>query len=111
MKIGNLTSKRDFTDVGDMVKAYVLALEKGKMGEVYNLGSGKSHEIGKILEMMIGLSKVEIKTEADSSLMMPSDNPDLVCDPSRFAALTGWKAEVPIEKTLQDTLDYWRGII
>lgn len=111
MKVGNLSSTRDFTDVGDMVKAYVLALEKGKEGDVYNLGSGKSYEIGKILEMMIGLSKIEIKTETDQSLMLPSDNPELVCNPSKFAALTGWKAEVPIEKTLEDTLDYWRRII
>lgn len=111
MKVGNLSSKRDFTDVEDMVKAYVLALEKGKEGDVYNLGSGKSYEIGKILEMMIGLSKVEIKTETDQSLMLPSDNPELVCNPSKFAALTGWKAEAPIEKTLEDTLDYWRRII
>lgn len=111
MKVGNLSSKRDFTDVKDMAKAYVLALEKGKEGDVYNLGSGKSYEISRILEMMIGMSKIDIKTEADQSLMMPSDNPELICDPSKFAALTGWKAEIPIEKTLQDTLDYWRGII
>lgn len=108
MKVGNLSSKRDFTDVSDIVKAYVLALEKGKLGEVYNLGSGKSYEIAKILEMMISLSRVKIETETDQSLMMPSDNPELVCDYSKFKNLTGWIPEIPIEKTLQDTLEYWR---
>lgn len=108
MKIGNTTSKRDFTDVRDMVKAYLLALEKGEGGEVYNLGSGKSYLISDILEMMIGMSKTEIKTENDASLVSPSNDPELLCDPSKFINLTGWKPEIPIEKTLQDTLDYWR---
>ncbi|MEK9207556.1 MAG: GDP-mannose 4,6-dehydratase [Patescibacteria group bacterium] len=111
MKVGNLTSKRDFTDVRDMVKAYVLALEKGKLGDVYNLGSGKSYEISKILEMMVGMSTVPIETQQDPSLLMQSDNPDLVCDPSKFEALTGWKSEIPIEKTLEETLEYWRKAI
>jgi GDP-4-dehydro-6-deoxy-D-mannose reductase len=108
MKIGNLNSKRDFTDVRDMVKAYLLALEKGEVGEVYNLGSGKSYQISEILNKMIGMSNAEIKTEEDLSLMMPSDDPELLCDASKFMNLTGWKTEIPIEKTLQDTLDYWR---
>lgn len=108
MKIGNLSSRRDFTDVRDMVKAYFLALEKGEDGQVYNLGSGKSYQISDILNMMIGLSSVEIKTEQDPSLMSPSDDPELLCDPSKFTNLTGWKSEIPIEKTLQDTIDYWR---
>jgi GDP-4-dehydro-6-deoxy-D-mannose reductase len=108
MKIGNLSSKRDFTDVRDMVKAYFLALEKGEPGEVYNLGSGTSYQISDILNMMLGLSTANISTEEDPSLMAPSDDPELLCDPSKFTTLTGWKAEIPIEKTLSDTLDYWR---
>jgi GDP-4-dehydro-6-deoxy-D-mannose reductase len=108
MKIGNLTSKRDFTDVRDMVKAYLLALEKGEVGDVYNLGFGKSYKISDILEMMIRMSKARIKTEEDPDLMSPSDDPELLCDGSKFMSLTGWKPEIPIEKTLEDTLDYWR---
>jgi GDP-4-dehydro-6-deoxy-D-mannose reductase len=108
MKIGNLTSKRDFTDVRDMMRAYLLALEKGEVGEVYNLGSGKSYLMSDILNMMIGMSKAEIKTEQDPELMSPSDDPELLCDSSKFINLTGWKVEIPIEKTLKDTIDYWR---
>jgi len=108
MKVGNLTSKRDFTDVRDMVKAYLLAIEKGELGEVYNLGSGKSYFISDILEMMKKMAKVEIITENDPDLMLPSDDPELRCDFTKFHELTGWKTEIPIEKTLIDTLDYWR---
>ena len=108
MKIGNLASERDFTDVLDMVEAYRLAIEKGVPGEVYNLGYGKSYEIKEILKMLMKFSKARIKTEEDESLMRPSDNPNLVCDYSKFKKLTGWEPKIPIEKTLEDTLNYWR---
>jgi GDP-4-dehydro-6-deoxy-D-mannose reductase len=109
VKVGNLTAKRDFSDVRDIVRAYLLALEKGEPGDVYNLGSGKSQSISEILEMMIGMSHVDIKTEQDQSLLRPFDDPELVCDYSKFNKLTGWEPEIPIEKTLEDTLEYWRG--
>jgi GDP-4-dehydro-6-deoxy-D-mannose reductase len=108
MKIGNLSSKRDFTDVKDMVEAYRLALEKGKSGEVYNLGLGESFEIKFILDKLIGLSGKSVKTEQDDNLMRPSDNPDLICNCTKFRNLTGWVPQVPIDKTLEDTLNYWR---
>ncbi len=111
MTVGNLEAKRDFTDVRDMVRAYLLAIEKGKSGDVYNLGSGKSHKISEILDIMRGMSKTEIRVEKDPSLIRPSDDPELLCDPSRFENLTGWKPEIPIEKTLEDTLEYFRGIV
>ncbi len=108
---GNLDSKRDFTDVRDMVTAYSLAIEKGEAGEVYNIGSGKSYAISQILDRMLSLSKTKIKVRVDESLFRPSDNPDLLCDRSKFTNLTGWEPEIPIDKTLKDTLDYWRNII
>jgi len=111
MTVGNLEAKRDFTDVRDMVRAYVLALEKGKSGDVYNLGSGKSHKISEILGIMKGMSKTEIKVEEDPGLIRPSDDPELLCDSSKFESLTGWQPEIPIEKTLEDTLEYFRGIV
>ena len=107
----NLDSKRDFTDVRDMVAAYSLAIEKGEGGEVYNIGSGKSYTISQILDKMLSLSKTKIKIRVDESLLRPSDNPDLVCDRTKFTNLAGWKPEILIDKTLKDTLDYWRNII
>lgn len=111
LKVGNLEAKRDFTDVRDMVRAYFLAIEKGKSGEVYNLGSGTSYKISEVLEKLINMSKKKISIEEDSSLLRPSDNPELVCDFTKFKNLTGWSPEISIEQTLQDTLEYWRNII
>jgi GDP-4-dehydro-6-deoxy-D-mannose reductase len=111
MKVGNLEAKRDFTDVSDMVRAYMLAAEKGKNGEAYNLGTGVSHKIGDVLEKLISLSTVSIRVESDQSLFRPSDIPDLRCDASKFKSATGWEPIVPLEKSLQDILDYWRHIV
>lgn len=111
LSVGNLDSKRDFTDVRDMVVAYSLAIEKCRWGEVYNIGSGSSYAISEILDKMLSLSKVKIKVKVDESLLRPSDNPDLLCNRSKFTSLTGWKPEILIDKTLKDTLDYWRNII
>lgn len=111
IKVGNLDAKRDFTDVRDMVIAYLLLLEKGKSGEVYNAGSGKSHRIGDILDRLVSFSAKKIEIETDPARLMPSDLPDIYSDNSRIFETTGWKAETPIVKTLEDTLDYWRNVV
>ncbi|MBI2621311.1 MAG: GDP-mannose 4,6-dehydratase [Candidatus Levybacteria bacterium] len=108
MKVGKLAARRDFTDVRDMVKAYTLALNMGELGDVYNLGRGRSYRISEILEMLKKMSSVKISVETEPALLKHSDDRELLCDFSRFEKLTGWKPEIPIEKTLQDTLDYWR---
>lgn len=111
LKVGNLEAKRDFTDVRDMVNAYILVVEKGKDGEVYNIGSGVSCKILDILNKLVSMSSSKIEIRKDRALFRPSDNPELVCDASKFVKLTGWKPEISIEETLRDTLDYWRNII
>lgn len=108
IKVGNLEAVRDFTDVRDIVKAYVLALEKGEPGQVYNLGSGKGIKIGELLQMLLKMSEVEIRTERDPARMRPSDVQHLVCDFTKFGKKTGWQPEIPFEKTLEDILEFWR---
>lgn len=108
INVGNLDSIRDFTDVRDIVKAYWLALEKGKSGEVYNLASGEGQKIKDILETLIKFAKVKVEIKEDPARMRPSDVPILVGDSTKFRELTGWKAEIPFEQTLRDILDFWR---
>lgn len=111
LRVGNLETKRDFTNVKDMVNAYILAIEKGKDGEVYNIGSGVSYKISDILNKLISMSSSEIEIEKDKTLFRPGDTQDLVCDARKFIKLTGWKPEISIDTTLKNTLDYWRNII
>src|SRR5258708_33867479 len=111
ISVGNLDAKRDFTDVHDMVKAYELAVQKGKAGEVYNIGSGKSRKINDILHTLLAFSSKKITVKIDHARFRPIDVPEILCDCSKFRTLTGWQPSVPFEKTLQDILDYWRKIV
>ncbi len=108
LKVGNLEARRDFTDVRDMVRGYWLALEKGEPGEVYNLGSGRDVTIQKMLEILLGFSSIDIEVRQDPSRMRPSDVLVLRADNTKFRTLTGWSPEIPLEKTLEDLLNYWR---
>ncbi|MBI4091861.1 MAG: GDP-mannose 4,6-dehydratase [Candidatus Levybacteria bacterium] len=108
LKVGNLSAKRDLTDVRDTVEGYVRILEQGTPGEVYNIGSGKSYRIEDILSMLLSFSNKKIKVEVDQGLMRPVDVPELVCDNTKVRRATGWQPKIPIEQTLRETLDYWR---
>jgi GDP-4-dehydro-6-deoxy-D-mannose reductase len=108
IRVGNLDAVRDFTDVRDMVRGYVLATEKGKPGEVYNLASGNAITIRAMLDKLISMAKVEVKVETDPARLRPSDVEVLIGDASKFRADTGWEPKIPFDKTLSDLLDYWR---
>ena len=108
LHVGNLEAQRDFTDVRDMVKAYVLALEKCEPGEVYNICSGKAWRIQEVLDRLLAMSKVKIEVREDPARLRPSDVPILLGDYSKFHAVTGWKPTIPFEQTLTDMLEYWR---
>src|SRR4029079_19707795 len=107
--VGNLEAERDFTDVRDTVSAYHLAITMGEPGEVYNIGSGEGRKMQWILDALIARSKIAVEVRQDPSRMRPSDIPQLICDPAKFQTLTGWKPQIPIEETLEDILNYWRG--
>ncbi|MEK7160376.1 MAG: GDP-mannose 4,6-dehydratase [Patescibacteria group bacterium] len=111
LPVGNLEAKRDFTNVKDVVRAYQLLMERGKEGEAYNIGSGVSYKISDILNKLLSYSKVKVSIKQDKSLFRPIDNPNLICDYVKLKKLTGWEPKIKIDKTLKDTLDYWRNII
>lgn len=109
--VGNLNSWRDFTDVRDTARAYLLALEKGEPGDVYNIGSGKAYKIADILKELISFSKVEIKVKQDPKLIREIDIEKMCCDFSKFKKQTGWYPKIPITKTLFDTIEYERQMV
>lgn len=105
---GDLSSKRDWSDVRDFVKAYWLVVERGTPGEVYNIGSGVVREVREMLDMLLGMTDVSIEVRLDPARLRPSDAKVLVCDATKFKKSTGWQPQIPFEKTLKDLLDYWR---
>ncbi len=108
IRVGNLDSVRDFTDVRDMVRAYWLAVIKGKPGEVYNIATGQGITIRGMLDKLLAMSKIEVKVEIDPDRLRPSDVEVLLGDSSKFRADTGWEPRIPFDTTLRDLLDYWR---
>ncbi len=108
LHVGDLTPRRDFTDVRDIVRAYWLCLEHCTPGEVYNIASGKAYDIQEILDLLLSHSDREIEVREDPARLRPSDVPLLLGDNTRFCEATGWKPEIPFEQTAKDLLDYWR---
>ena len=106
--VGNLDARRDFTDVRDIVKAYWLAVTKGEYGEVYNICSGETRTIQSVLDLLLSMTDKKIEIKQDPSRMRPSDVEVLHGDYSKFKERTGWKPEIPFEKTMADLLNYWR---
>lgn len=108
LHVGNLDARRDITDVRDTVRAYEALARAGTPGRVYNVCSGVAHRIGDLLETLLRLGRRSITVRQDPARLRPSDNPVVLGDPSRLAADTGWRAEIPIETTLADLLAWWR---
>ena len=106
--VGNLSARRDFTDVRDVVRAYYLIVTRGQPGEVYNIGSGRACAIQAILDTLLNYSRVAIRVEPDPARMRPSDTLEIQCDTSKLYAATGWQPTIPLEQTLRDVLDEWR---
>ena len=106
--VGNLESKRDFTDVRDVVRGYWLCLEKGKEGDVYNIGTGKAYSMKEVLDLFLSMSKVKVKIEVDPARLRPSDAPVLFSDCTKIKELTGWEPKIPFNQSLKDLLEYWR---
>ena len=109
--VGNLNASRDFTDVRDVVRAYVLATEKCDYGEAYNICSGKTWKISDMLNLLLSMSQKKIEVKQDPARMRPSDVEILLGDSTKFRQKTGWKPEIPFETTMKDLLDYWRKLV
>jgi GDP-4-dehydro-6-deoxy-D-mannose reductase len=108
INVGDLESKRDWTDTRDMVRAYWLATERGEPGEVYNTGQGTCIRVGEMLDVLLSHSDVEIAKEPDPSRLRPSDVRLLWANVDKFKTATGWEPMIPFDQTMVDLLDYWR---
>lgn len=108
LKVGDLKAQRDISDVRDIVLGYYLLMKKGKPGEAYNLGSGKIYNLKKILQYLVSLSSRKIKIQIDQSRLRKIDITALQADIGKIKKETGWNPKIPLQKTLQDTYNFWR---
>lgn len=109
VKVGNLESVRTFSDVRDAVRAYWLLVRKCPPGEVYNIGGVETMTVGEMLDRLLAISTIkDFKVEVDPERLRPSDVTLQIPCTDKFYTATGWKPQIKFERTLRDTLDYWR---
>lgn len=108
ISVGNLETQRDWTDVRDMVRGYLVAVEKCDPGEVYNICTGRAIKVGDMLTMLLTFSTVKATIRPDPLRLRPSDVPVLIGDNTKFVSKTSWKPDIAFEKTMEDLLNYWR---
>lgn len=109
VRVGNLDSHRDYCDVRDVVRAYFLVATYPGAGGVFNVCSGRAVRMRQILDGLISLSRVKVGVEVDPARVRAVDTSYQRGDCSRIRELVGWTPQIPLEKTLSDLLDFWRG--
>lgn len=109
IRVGNLDARRDLSDVRDVVRAYSALMERGRAGDVYNVGSGVGHSIRSLLEALVSRSEVPVRIETDPARLRPRETPYPVADTTRLRTETGWQPRWTFEGMLDDLLAYWRG--
>ncbi len=108
LEVGTLTTRRDFTDVRDIVRAYWLLLDRAAPGQVHNAASGRALAIREVVDGFLALATRPIEVRIDPARVRPVDIPLLLGDAGRLRALTGWKPVVPLEQSFVDVLADWR---
>jgi GDP-4-dehydro-6-deoxy-D-mannose reductase len=111
IRVGNIDVFRDFCDVRDVVQAYVRLLEEGGRGEVYNISSGTAIALRRILDELLSLAGASVDVRVDPQKLRKTDIVHLQGDNSKLRETTGWEPAIPLERTLADLLEFWRGTI
>jgi len=106
--VGNLTARRDITDVRDVAGAYVRLMDSAPAGRAFNIASGTAHQMSDLLTRLIAASRAKVRVVEDPDRLRPSDTPVIVGDATRLRTELGWAPQIPIDQTLSDTLDWWR---
>ncbi len=106
--VGNLSARRDLTDVRDIVRAYRQLIVAGVPGDVYNVCSGRDLSIQELADQLVALARRPMELAPDPALLRPIDLPVLRGDPTKLRQATGWEPQIPIEQTLTDLLDDMR---
>ncbi|OAI50482.1 hypothetical protein AYO44_05655 [Planctomycetaceae bacterium SCGC AG-212-F19] len=111
LETGDLSARRDLTDVRDMVRAYVALMDSAQPGAVYNVGSGTTHAMQAVVDQLLGLARVRIEVRQDARLIRAQDTPALRADASKLRQATGWAPRIALGQTLTDILEHWRAAV
>ncbi|HEX7046413.1 MAG TPA: GDP-mannose 4,6-dehydratase [Gammaproteobacteria bacterium] len=104
---GDVDAARDFTDVRDIVSAYIALLEEGRPGETYNVCSGTSRPVRELIEELAAIAGIDLTIARDPARYRPAEQKRVCGDPAKLRNDTGWAPRIEMRQTLQDTLDYW----
>jgi GDP-4-dehydro-6-deoxy-D-mannose reductase len=108
LETGNLEPRRDFTDVRDVVRAYVLLAERGRSGEAYNIGTGQTWSMRDVVDHLTSVAGVAVEVRQRADLVRAADAAAIRADAGKLRRETGWAPALALEQTLRDTLEYWR---
>jgi GDP-4-dehydro-6-deoxy-D-mannose reductase len=108
LKVGDLSARRDITDVRDVCRAYQALLDPNVPAATYNIASGRAVAMSEVLQLLLGLVRCPVEVEQDPERFRPAELPVVCGDSSRLRSATGWQPEIPLEQTVADALDYAR---
>jgi GDP-4-dehydro-6-deoxy-D-mannose reductase len=108
VETGDLSPRRDLTDVRDMTLAYVCLMDKGRSGEAYNAGSGQAYSMQEVLDRLRALARVPVEVRQKAQKLRVTETSALLADCGKLRRETGWQPRYSLEQTLADTLEYWR---
>ena len=111
VETGNLKVLRDFSDVRDVVRGYVLVLEKGEPGEVYHLCSARPISIGAVLDILLQSASRPIRVIGNESRLRPGEASEIWGDFSKARQAVGWEPQYSLEETLRDLKIYWKEVL
>jgi GDP-4-dehydro-6-deoxy-D-mannose reductase len=111
VRVGDLTGKRDITDVRDVCRAYALLLDPSVPAATYNVATGESVTMQHVLDVLVGLARCPLEVEPDPARLRPGSVRELRGDASRVRSATGWTPRIPLEQTLEDTLQAARASV
>jgi len=111
LKVGNLSPRRDLSDVRDTVRAYISIIDRGRAGVPYNVCSGIGVTMQSLLDRMLALATVPMAVEQDPALYRPADAVAIIGDPARLREDTAWQAAYSLDETIHDLLEYWRRVV
>jgi GDP-4-dehydro-6-deoxy-D-mannose reductase len=109
IRVGNLETRRTIVDVRDLNHGLILLLERGKSGEVYNLGGPTAYSMSAVLSQVLERStRHDIVPQVDQGLLRPTDEPIIWANCGKLKSATGWEPTISLEQTIEDMLAYWR---